>query len=188
MMKVVCFGDSNTYGFDPRSFFGSRYPADSRWVDILANKTGWDVRNEGMNGREVPRNAVVFPENIRLLIIMLGTNDLLMGRSVAGTAAAMDQFLKALSLSSGKVLLIAPPHFVRGEWLENDRLVWDSHLISEEYRSLASQLGIRFVDSADWEIPLCFDGVHFTEEGHRRFAAGLYEYLQKENVLCLKSE
>lgn len=46
-MKVVCFGDSNTYGYDPRSWLGGRYPADSRWVDLLAQKTGWDVVNLG---------------------------------------------------------------------------------------------------------------------------------------------
>ena len=29
-MKVICFGDSNTFGYDPRSWFGSRYTSDSR--------------------------------------------------------------------------------------------------------------------------------------------------------------
>ncbi len=44
MKNVLCFGDSNTYGYDPRSYFGGRYDADSRWVDILAAKTGWYAR------------------------------------------------------------------------------------------------------------------------------------------------
>ena len=35
-MNVICFGDSNTYGYDPRSYLGGRYDPDSRWVDILA--------------------------------------------------------------------------------------------------------------------------------------------------------
>ena len=55
-MRVLCFGDSNTYGYDPRSYFGGRYPAISRWVDLLAAKTGWDVINAGENGREIPRS------------------------------------------------------------------------------------------------------------------------------------
>lgn len=29
-MKAICFGDSNTYGYDPRSRLGGRYDADSR--------------------------------------------------------------------------------------------------------------------------------------------------------------
>ena len=43
-MKVICFGDSNTYGYDPRSFLGGRYEADCRWADILAAKTGWTAQ------------------------------------------------------------------------------------------------------------------------------------------------
>ncbi len=39
-MRMLCYGDSNTYGYDPRGFFGGSYPAESRWVGILAEKTG----------------------------------------------------------------------------------------------------------------------------------------------------
>ena len=39
-MNVICFGDSNTYGYDPRSYLGGRYDPDSRWVDILAMRPG----------------------------------------------------------------------------------------------------------------------------------------------------
>ena len=48
-MNVICFGDSNTYGYDPRGYFGGRYDADSRWVDILAMETGWTIPNMGQN-------------------------------------------------------------------------------------------------------------------------------------------
>ena len=50
-MNVICFGDSNTYGYDPRGYFGGRYDTDCRWVDILAAETGWDISNMGQNGR-----------------------------------------------------------------------------------------------------------------------------------------
>ena len=54
-MKILCFGDSNTYGYDPRDFFASRYPAQDRWVDLLGNNLGCIVVNAGENGREIPR-------------------------------------------------------------------------------------------------------------------------------------
>ena len=76
-MNVICFGDSNTYGYDPRGYFGGRYDADCRWVDILAAETGWTVSNLGQNGREIPSSAPAFPAGTDLLIVMLGTNDLL---------------------------------------------------------------------------------------------------------------
>lgn len=53
-MNVVCFGDSNTYGFDPRSYLGGRYGPQSRWVDLLGAETGWTVFNQGENGRRSP--------------------------------------------------------------------------------------------------------------------------------------
>ncbi len=59
-MEVICFGDSNTYGYNPRGYFGGRYDADSRWVDILAAETDWTVYNMGQNGREIPSVAPAF--------------------------------------------------------------------------------------------------------------------------------
>ena len=53
-MRMLCYGDSNTYGYDPRGFVGDRYPAECRWVNILAQQTGWEIRNEGQNSREIP--------------------------------------------------------------------------------------------------------------------------------------
>lgn len=46
-MKVICYGDSNTYGYDPSGWLGGRYSMDDRWVDILARRTGWEILNGG---------------------------------------------------------------------------------------------------------------------------------------------
>ena len=35
-MRILFYGDSNTYGFDPRDPFDDRYPASVRWTDRLA--------------------------------------------------------------------------------------------------------------------------------------------------------
>lgn len=59
-MKVICHGDSNTFGYDPRSWLGGRYDAGSRWVDILAAETGWTVSNWGENGREMRKPCGFF--------------------------------------------------------------------------------------------------------------------------------
>ena len=51
-MKILCFGDSNTYGYDPRSYFGGQYSAKHRWVDLLAQKLDCKAVNAGrMDGR-----------------------------------------------------------------------------------------------------------------------------------------
>ena len=125
-MKVVCFGDSNTYGYDPRGYFGGRYDADSRWVDILAAEIGWTVCNMGQNGREIPSAAPAFPDDTDLLIVMLGTNDLLQGRSPEQAVERLEQFLSGISLDRNKVLLIAPPPVTLGAWVPSAKLIEDS--------------------------------------------------------------
>ena len=178
-MKVVCFGDSNTYGYDPRDYFGSRYAPEYRWVDLLAQKTGWDVRNNGMNGREIPRRETVFTRDLDLLIVMLGTNDLLQGNAPEVIYRRMEAFLTSIAVPKDKIVLIAPPPMTRGEWVQEQILIDRSVLLARWYQSLAGDLGIRFVDAGAWNIPLAFDGVHFTPEGHKAFAEGLYQYLNK---------
>lgn len=174
-MNVICYGDSNTYGYDPRSYFGGRYDADCRWVDILAAKTGWTIRNEGMNGREIPPGSISVPENTDLLVIMLGTNDLLQGYRVEKIAERMESFLTGLPRE--KLLLIAPPPMKLGEWVPDQAKIEQSKQMVEAYRALAERLNIRFADAGRWNISLAYDGVHFTEAGHRAFAEGLFKEL-----------
>jgi lysophospholipase L1-like esterase len=55
--------------------------------------------------------------------------------------------------------------------------VEESKALSRQYEALAERLSVRFADAGEWEIPLAFDGVHFTEAGHTRCAEGLTSYL-----------
>ena len=177
-MKVICFGDSNTYGYDPRGYFGGRYESGCRWVDILAAETGWDIYNMGQNGREIPSAAPVFPVDTDLLIVMLGTNDLLQGRSLEQATERLEWFLVGISLDRSKILLITPPPVTLGAWVPNPQLIEDSRTFAQLCQVLAERLGIRFADAGKWDIPLAYDGVHFTEQGHKAFAAGLLEELK----------
>ena len=184
MVRILCFGDSNTYGYDPRGFFGDRYGAEDRWVDLLAKQTGHDCINAGANGREIPRN----PYALRLLtehapvdifLVMLGTNDLLQGTSAKEAATRMEAFLNSLLPNCKQVLLVSPPPMKRGAWVTTDELVSESIYLAEEYKLLAEKLSIPFVDTREWNIELTFDGVHFTDVGHHAFA----EKLGKELLL-----
>lgn len=176
-MKITCYGDSNTYGYDPRDYFGGQY--DHPWPEILAAETGLNVVNEGMNGREIPKTTVSFPDDTDLLIIMLGSNDLLQFRPPEAACEKMERFLESITLARDKILLIAPPPMKFGEWVQNQELIDHSITLGKHYKALAERLGIRFADAGEWNVPLAYDGVHLSEEGHRVFAKGLIEYLHK---------
>ena len=176
-VKVICFGDSNTFGYDPRSYIGERYSAESRWVDILASKSGWEVRNNGMNGREIPQREAVFSKSTDLLIIMLGTNDLLQGRRVEDVVERMERFLNLLHIERKRIILIAPPPMQRGEWVQEQSLIDASAALAKAYAALAERTGVHFADAGKWNVTIAFDGVHFTEDGNKAFANGLYACL-----------
>ena len=183
-MRILCFGDSNTYGYDPRSYSGDRYGAEDRWVDLLAKQIGHAVINAGANGREIPRKPYarrLLAEHapVDIFLVMLGTNDLLQGASAKEAATRMEAFLIPLSPHCKQILLICPPPMKRGAWVPTDELVAESIHLAEEYRHLAQKLNIPYVDTSRWSIELAFDGVHFTEEGHHAFSENLGIQLSK---------
>ena len=182
---VLCYGDSNTYGYDPRSFFGDRYAKDIRWTGILDGMSDWSVTCCGQNGREIPTQPRQW-EQVRELLrqadadvfaVMLGSNDLLCrpGFTAEHVAARMEVFLT--SLSHPRTLLISPPAMVPGSWVTEDRLLTESARLAGCYEALAQKLGCAFADAESWGISLTFDGVHFSEEGHRTFARRIAETL-----------
>ena len=186
-MRMLCYGDSNTYGYDPRGFVGDRYRKGSRWVDILAQKLKWEIQNEGQNGREIPIRPFQYqragepltPNPPDIFAIMLGTNDLLRGDSAEVNCSRMEAFLRYLQPKCGQLLLIAPPPMKRGAWVTEENLIAESVKLAEAYQVLSQKLDIAFVNAGQWNVELTFDGVHFTEAGHRAFAEGLYAYLTK---------
>ena len=94
MKNILCFGDSNTWGFIPESITEShprRHPHDVRWTGMLARELGegFKVIEEGQNGRTtvhddpfaLVRNAkAVLPaileshKPLDLVVLMLGTS------------------------------------------------------------------------------------------------------------------
>ena len=156
-------------------------------MDILAQKLKWEIQNEGQNGREIPDRPFQYQRAGELLTqsapdvfaVMLGTNDLLRGDSAEVNCSRMEAFLRYLQPKCGRLLLIAPPPMKRGAWLTEENLIAESVKLAEAYQALSQRLGIAFVNAGQWNVELTFDGVHFTEAGHRAFAEGLYAYLTK---------
>ena len=187
-MRLFCFGDSNTYGYDPRSYFGGQYPAQHRWMDLLAQKLNCTAVNAGENGREIPRREgelqrfdlmLSNQKPLDLLLVMLGGNDLLQGNSVEAVAQRMEAFLARIPLEKSQIVLIGPPRMKPGAWITDDRLLEDCVRLNAAYRTMAEKLGVRFVDATDWDIEVTFDGVHYSEKGHQTFAEQLFLSLSR---------
>lgn len=191
--KILCLGDSNTYGYDPRNRLGGRYPEAVRWTGRL-EKAGWKVANDGENGRAIPRLEceieaaiqAVLREKPDVLAIMLGSNDLLQRPGLAAEACGerMERFLAGLAEKTPegpRVLLVAPPPMEPGAWVPDPALAVQSRRLAGCYKALAERLNIGFADAGKWGVELAFDGVHFSEAGHEAFARGMLEALGPGN-------
>ncbi len=189
LRRILCYGDSNTFGYNPHSYWGGPYPDDVRWTGILKSN-GWDVINCGQNGREIPSNEGELCAVERLLstampvdivTVLLGSNDFLTHPhfTAEDVTARMGLLLKHILAANWeiRVLLIAPPPLRNGEWVPDSRIVTESVRLAPLYRALADELGVSFADAGAWDIALDFDGVHFRPEGHAAFARHLLKCL-----------
>ena len=186
--QILFYGDSNTYGYDPRGFFGGRYAPENRWTDILAKglRNMWDVYAEGRNGRMIP-TAPEYPDVGRMIrarrpldifACMLGTNDILFGdqSSIDAPVRNMRDFLRFLfSIQSiadqkTKVLLIAPVPIQSGADPVYQRFSSLSENLVTAYEGLSKEFGTLFLNTSGWGIELAYDHVHFSEAGSRLFA------------------
>ncbi|MEY5025420.1 MAG: hypothetical protein RLZZ244_948 [Verrucomicrobiota bacterium] len=139
MKTILCFGDSNTWGYDPEASSGApepvRHAEGVRWTGVLQSVLGADYRvvEEGLNGRttvhedplEEGRNGERYlapclqsHKPVDLVILMLGTNDLkarfhLPAGDVAEGAARLVRLIQGSGARgrgrSPQVLLVAPP-------------------------------------------------------------------------------
>ena len=65
----------------------------------------------------------------------------------------------------------------KSAWVESEALLENARALAPLYRELAERCGAFFCDTAAWDIPVVFDGVHFSEDGHRRFAKQMQRVL-----------
>lgn len=136
MKTILCYGDSNTYGYDPQT--GFRYPYEQRWTSILQShlKDKAIVIPEGLNGRTTcfedqirpGRSGAVYLDPclhthgpIDLVVLMLGTNDLKIRFQATPTdiGKGIDHLIRMiLSITPqkredgmpAKILLMSPPY------------------------------------------------------------------------------
>jgi lysophospholipase L1-like esterase len=137
MKNILCYGDSNTWGYTPGT--GERYPRNIRWTGIMADALGDDyyVIEAGLGGRTTvytdPMNPILngleyLPMILKqsapldLVIIALGSNDMKFVdaiKSARGMEKLVDVCKRANDAMSNtspvlnegaKILVVSPTH------------------------------------------------------------------------------
>lgn len=176
MKNIVCFGDSNTHGYDAQT--GGRFPRDIRWTGKLQQLLGPgyyvieeglsgrttvfdDPLYEGLNGLTAVTPCLLSHEPVDLLIIMLGTNDVKarFSCSPANISRGLERLIqKALATKEawrekGNILVICPPP-IEPEYASTSignemgpECDLKSSLLPPLYEVIAKQYGCHFLDA-----------------------------------------
>lgn len=190
---VLCYGDSNTWGYEGSS--GARLGRWERWPGVLQRALGDEVHvlEEGMNGRttvfdvpyEAGRNGLThLPVSLQthapldVVVISLGTNDLFVPGVNAFHAAHGAMRLAEVTLASDcgpddgppQVLVLVPPPFLPlGMW-EPDapQGVAESRRFADHFAVMSVEYGdVPLLDLGAHITSSPVDGIHFEAADHR---------------------
>jgi len=202
--RILCYGDSNTWGYSPRD--GSRFPPGVRWPGVLGRclGPGFTVLEEGLNGRTLrslgppgyPGSggghllrtlAALVP--LQGLVLFLGINDLFAFETVSAgeLGREMDLLLERVT-SEGtpgclepREVVVMPPvplNEAVGEPSLYGGQLEQSRQLAVEFRQAAARRGCRFFDPGQVIAASPLDGVHLEAEAHIRLGEALCAFLQ----------
>ena len=186
-MKILCYGDSNTWGFSPTD--GTRFPEDIRWPGVLRRCLGerFTVAEDGVNGRTLGAfgmegdllngsehllTLLRATEPLDLLILYLGINDMFVDpRSssmvlVEELEAVVDNVRRLREGLSMLVIAPLPVNVDREYHLYYHEQIEKSFEMVEAFERAAARKGCHFLDPSQVISASRRDGVHIEAEEH----------------------
>lgn len=209
MKNILCFGDSNTWGYNPDT--KGRFPWGVRWTSRLQDKLNSDEVNiieQGLCGRTTifedetrpDRNGVITlkeifskENNIDSVILMLGTNDCKTyygntEREIAkGVEECLDLVLKYVTPEH--VLLVSPIQLGENVWKDefdpefNKESVLVSKNLKAAYEEVARERNVHFLAASEYAVPSASDQEHLDVNGHMKLANAIFNSV-KVNWKC----
>ena len=209
--RVLCFGDSNTWGY---IVTGGRYDEHTRWPMRMGELLGrdWTVIEEGFNGRTCVYDDPVeggFKSGVRYLppclmshnpldvvVIMLGTNDTKrrFGLTPMTIGQSMMQLVRACKLygmnaagDPSHIIITAPPPILdnlmetRHAECFGEQAIAVSKGLGPELLRVSKLLRVDFFDAAPFAEVSPLDAVHMTARGHLQLAEAMAEKLKGLN-------
>lgn len=201
MKKVLCFGDSNTFGFNPKD--GSRFDKTSRWTGILQSLCGeeFHIIEAGCNNRTAfsdnPAGKMftgykILPEilkpDIDVVIFAIGVNDLQFQYK-----ATLEELFTGMSnlveiaqkgLPNAKIILVSPTDLTENvlkspifSSLFDETSIEKSKHLSKIYSEISKKYGCEFIDLNNVATPSSMDGLHFEPKEHEKIAKEIFKHL-----------
>lgn len=198
MDTIVCFGDSNTFGFNPKD--GSRYSVDKRWSGILKEKlkNHFNVIEAGCNNRTCysinPESDELtgfkalpkyLNEQTKYLILAVGLNDLQKFYSsnndeiknglinLINIARKINNKIKIVILSPSRINEnILKSYF---STLFNKDSIEKSITMNKIFNEVAKEKDCFCIDLDKIAKVSEVDGLHYLEDTHKKIAETIFD-------------
>jgi len=183
-MKILCYGDSNTFGHDP----ANKKNHKKAWPTLI---TKHEVTNHGANGRTLTfqPNDTRFPsaekfieeeltDKYDLIIIMLGTNDLKY-RYHVDNKQFKDTYTyiikKILDKYPDQKILLLPIANIYADKEEWQGCIEKRIAFNEIIEKISKDFNLDFYDYK--LLDTSSDKIHLTQNGHQQLANRINKYL-----------
>ncbi len=200
MKKILCFGDSNTYGYIPNN--GARYDKNTRWTGVLSllSHGKFEIIEDGCNNRTAfaanPAGKIftgyeILPElltdDFDAVVLAIGINDtqFLYNLSSIEIASGVEKLINIVKVKSpqAKILLVAPSILTEDVLNGNFACLFDRTSIEKSrqlpllYQKIAEKQNIEFLDLNSVAKTSSLDGLHYAPEQHLKIAQVIFTRL-----------
>lgn len=200
MKKILCFGDSNTFGYNPNN--GSRYNENSRWTGILKNlcKNNYEIIEAGCNNRTAFSNNPngiqftgykVLPEYLKkfydIIILAIGINDLqkFYNPTLEEFETGIENIIKKIRENNPNcdIIILSPSYITENILNSNFRFMFNqtsikkSKQITSIYKKIANKYNCKFLDLNKIVTTSKIDGLHYEVEEHKKIAQSIITLL-----------
>ena len=207
-MRILCIGDSNTWGYDPVDGFRHK----NRWTRVLAGlMPEHEIIEEGLNGRTILSIDPYMPErclihNLKLIlmshkpvdmvVLMVGSNELknIFPCTAKYIAQGIEECVKIIldkdmwDRFNVPKLLVVSPILIRDEMITNggafamefdEKSVKESKFLAGEINTVCEKYETTFMDASQYAEASLVDNLHMDEENHMKLGQAIYEKIKE---------
>jgi lysophospholipase L1-like esterase len=206
MINILCYGDSNTFGFDAKT--KTRLKKHERWPGVVQRALGeeYNIIEDGLPGRttvwyDPVMNLIsgadyLYPclcahQPLDMVVLMLGTNDLKQMFSVSAfdvfwgmerVVKIVKNFSTEFSANPPKIFIISPPNII-----EPKEMFAEMYLGAEEksvklakyYMELSVKYDALYLNAAEIIKPSPYDGLHIDANSHKLLGESTVKIIQE---------
>lgn len=200
MKKILCFGDSNTFGFNPEN--GKRFDEQTRWAGKLkiALKNKFEVIEKGANNRcgftenkestelsgliAIKKYLELKPD---IIILAVGINDLqkIYDNDEKAIYFGLKALVEEIKKENNPNIILLVPSAIKENILNSffntlfdEKSIEKSKKLPKIYQKIAKEFELDLIDLNNIAETSSTDGLHYDVEGHKKIADKLIEFIK----------